>query len=263
MRLRLQNEAQVQAVPEQVCEGCFAQLSRLVSKGAVLRAEAQAKEQNRLMLWRNRVQLVKQAKQHLAQKNFSDAAVSYEKYLRVLEIVYECKPGELKPDLFKSQARAQEMTVITSVYWDLMRIYDTHSRYADRQSKAAEKLAAFVRFSPIFPQIMRKADTQTRTAKNPAIFKKFIKLSNASRPRCFIATAAFDGERTMTVEQLCAFRDQHLKTSAGGRRFVRVYYKVSPHVADFLDRNPTLKPATRKLLQWIATSAFVRNRLNV
>ncbi len=262
MRLRLQNEAQVESVPENVCEGCFSQLSRLVSKGAVLRAEAQAKEQNRLMLWRNRVQLVKQAKQYLAHKNFSDAAVSYEKYLRVLEIVYEVKSGELSPDMFKNQARAQEMTVITSVYWDLMRIYDTHPRYADRQTKAAEKLAAFVRFTPIFPQILRKAESQTRTAKNPEAFKRFLKISNSSRPRCFIATAAYDGYFSETVLTLCEFRDQYLKSSQSGRKFVRAYYKVSPRIALLLDLLPFLKPTTRKLLTRVARSKFVRNRLN-
>ncbi len=262
MRLRLQENAQVDSIPETVCDGCFKMMAKMVSKGAVLRAEQQAKEQNRLMLWRNRVQLVKQAKQHLAQKNYSDAAVSFEKYLRVLEIVYECKPGELSPDLFKNEARAQEMTVITSVYWDLMRIYDTHQTYRERQFKAAEKLAAFVRFTPIFPHIMRKAESQTRSAKNPDAFQKFLKLSNAKRPRCFIATAAFQGQRTMTVETLCSFRDQYLKTSAQGRRWVAVYYRFSPSVASFLDKHPRLKPATRKLLAWIANSRFVRNRLN-
>lgn len=255
MRLRLQNEAAVASVPENVCAGCYSQLSKMVSKGAVLRAEAQAKEQNRLMLWRNRVQLVKQAKQHLAQKDYSGAAVAYEKYIRVLEIVYDCKQGELKPEMFRTPARAQEMTVIASVYWDLMRIYDTNSRYAERQSRAAEKLAAFVRFTPIFPQIMRKADSQVRSAKNPESFKKFLKLSNSNRPRCFIATAAFDGQRVETVETLCAFRDQVLKSSASGRRFIHAYYKISPSIAEALDRHPAFKPTARKLLMWVASLA--------
>jgi hypothetical protein len=260
MRLRLQNEAQLVSLPETVCAGCFAQLSKMVSKGAVLRAEAQAKEQNRLMLWRNRVQLVRQAKQHLAQKDYSGAAVAYEKYIRVLEIVYDCKQGELKPEMFKSAARAQEMTVIASVYWDLMRIYDTNSRYAERQSRAAEKLAAFVRFTPIFPQIMRKADTQTRTAKNPESFKKFLKLSNSNRPRCFIATAAFDGEREETVEALCEFRDGVLRATPSGRRMIHAYYKVSPRIASLLDRHPAFKPMTRKLLKWTARIISRANR---
>ncbi|MES2965729.1 MAG: CFI-box-CTERM domain-containing protein [Bdellovibrionota bacterium] len=246
MKLRLQEHANINPAPDQVCEGCFKIMSKMVSKGAALRAEAQAKENNRLMLWKNRVMLIKQAKNYVAQKNFSDAAVSYEKYLKVLEIVYDQKPGGLKPELFKAD-RGQEMTVITSVYWDLMRVYDSNPRYAERQMKAAEKLAEFARYTPIFPQIMRKAEAQTRQAKNPDAFKKFIKLSNSKRPRCFIATAAFE-YRSPEVEALCRFRDERLKTSRLGRRFVRAYYRVSPSIASFLDRHPSAKAPTRALL---------------
>ncbi len=261
MKLRLQESAQVNPIPEAVCDGCFKIFTKLISKGAVLRSENKAKEQNRLTLWRNRVQLVKQAKAFLAQQNFSDAAVAYEKYLRVLEIIYEQKPGELSPDLFKNEARSQEMTVIASVYWDLMRIYDTHTRYADRQLKAGEKLAQFVRFTPIYPQIMRKAESQSRTAKNPAAFKKFLSKSQSYRPRCFIATSAFDGCRTESVHSLCLFRDIYLKKSRLGRRFVFGYYKISPALAACLDNYPSCKPAVRRVLNWIAQTKIVRNCL--
>jgi uncharacterized membrane protein YkvA (DUF1232 family) len=262
MRLRLQTEANVISVPDQVCAGCHSQLGRLVSKGAVLRAEQQAREQNRLTLWRNRVQLVKQAKQYLSQKNYADAAVAYEKYVRVLEIIYDVKPGELSPDHLRKQGRTQELTVVTSVFWDLMRIYDTHPTYRDRQQKAAEKLSSFIRFTPIFPQIMRKAEAQVRQAKNPEVFRKFLKSASANRPRCFIATAAYDGQLTPTVETLCRFRDEFLEHGRLGRRLVRLYYATSPGVAEALDRHPSLKPAVRKLLTRIAESKFIRNRLN-
>lgn len=250
MKLRLQEHASINPAPDQVCEGCFKMMAKMVSKGAALRAEAQAKENNRLMLWKNRVTLIKQAKQYVSQKNFADAAVSYEKYLKVLEIVYDQKPGGLKPELFKND-RGQEMTVITSVYWDLMRVYDSNPRYAERQMKAAEKLAEFARFTPIFPQIMRKSESQTRLAKNPDAFKKFIKLSNSKRPRCFIATSAFE-YRSPEVEALCRFRDERLRTSRAGRQAVRAYYRLSPSIASWLDRHPSLKPATRAALSAIA-----------
>lgn len=262
MKLRLGQDAQIGTLPDQVCEGCVKILNKMSSKGAALRSEAQAREQNRLMLWRNRVQLVKQAKHHLAQKNFSDAAVAYEKYLRVLEIVYETKPGELGPELFKNQARAQEMTVIASVYWDLMRIYDTHPTYKDRQYKAAAKLAEFVRFTPVFPHIMRKAEAQTRQAKNPDAFQKFLKLSNSKRPRCFIATSAFDGYGRDVVWTLCDFRDGYLRRSPTGRALILLYYRHSPRIATALDRNPAWKPFIRAALTQIAKSTFVRKRLN-
>ena len=255
MKLRLQQNAKVSPVPESVCDGCYKMMAKLVSKGAALRQEASAKEQNRLMLWRNRVGLIKQAKQNLANKNFPDAAVSFEKYLRVLEIVYELKPGGLTPELFRGDAKSQELTVITSVYWDLMRVYDTSSSYADRQMKAAEKLAEFARFTPIYGHIMRKAEVQTRTAKNTDAFKRFLKLSNAKRPRCFIATSAFESYNDETVVKLCEFRDERLKRTRLGRKFIYAYYRVSPKLAQALDRHSSLKPAARLILKLLAKTA--------
>jgi hypothetical protein len=252
MKLRLKQNAKIDPAPDQVCDGCYKMMAKMVSKGAALRAEAAAKEQNRLMLWRNRVGLIKQAKMHLVKKNFADAAVSFEKYLRVLEIVYETKAGGLTPDLFRGDSKAQELTVITSVYWDLMRVYDSSSNYAERQMKAAEKLAEFARFTPIYGHIMRKAEIQSRSAKNSDAYKKFLKLSNAKRPRCFIATSAFDSYTDETVQALCTLRDERLKKTVLGRKFIYAYYRVSPLFASHLDRHPGLKPAARLILRHAA-----------
>lgn len=258
MRLALQ-QAGVPNVPERVCDGCQMQLSKMVSKGAALRAEAQAKEKNRLALWRGRVGLVKNGRTLMNAKNYSDAAVAYEKYVRALEIVHDKKPGELTPDLFKADARKQEITVISSVYWDLMRIYDTHPRYVERQMKTAQKLAEFARFSPTFGFIMRKAESQARNARNPGAYKAFIKLSNAKRPRCFVATAAFNGPHPV-VDALCEFRDSTLMAFAAGRALVRAYYRISPPLAAALDRAPVLKPAVRASLALIARAVAPLSR---
>ncbi|CAN5725778.1 hypothetical protein BH10BDE1_BH10BDE1_29820 [soil metagenome] len=248
LRISLQTHAGLQKVPDAVCAGCHSILSKMISMGAVLKSQAQVKEQNRLMLWRNRVNLVRKAKEHLAQREYGEAAVHYEKYLRVLELVFDKKPGELKPDLFSSEARRQEMTVVTSVYWDLMRIYDQSPRYKDRQRAAAAKLVEFVRFTPIYGYIMRKADILTRTAKNPEVFKEFLKLSNRSRPRCFVASAAFEGAPDPTVEVLRLYRDRVLRQHPVGRRFTLLYYRYSPPLARAIDQGPEFIRATLRFL---------------
>ena len=240
-------------VPEAVCENCHGVFTSSLSQGQLLRRQQAARENNKMMLWKSRVNLVKQAKAQMVQKNFSEAALTYEKYLRVLEIVYDKKPGQLTPELFKEKGEQPEMTVIASVYWDLMRIYDSSPRYADRQQKAAEKLAEFARFTPIFPDIVKKAEVQSRMGKNPAMFKRFLTLSNKSRPRCFIATSAFEYETNSTVLELCRFRDQFLARKPWGRVFIIMYYKLSPTVAEGLDRAPVLKPLVRPILRLAAT----------
>ncbi len=258
LKLRLKEERSVNPVPNEVCHSCHQKLSKLVVKGAVLRSEAKAKEQNRLMLWRNRVALVKQGKQQLQQKAYSDAAVSYEKYLRILELVYEKEVGELTPELFRNSARSKELTVITSVYWDLMRIYDSSAKFNDRQMKVAIKLADFARFTKIFPTIMKNAEAQVRQARNPAAYKKFIQVAQQKSPRCFIATAAFDHEITPTIVSLTNFRDEVLQTHLFGRGFIKFYYLISPSIAQFLDEHPALKPPARKFLTWLARNVDVK-----
>lgn len=244
-------QASGEAVPGQVCVGCINELQRAVanSSGGVLMAQERAKEQHRLNLWKNRVQLIKQGRTCMTQKMYPEAAAAYEKYLKVMEIVFDCKKGELKPELFKESARHTELTVVASVYWDLLRIYDMSDRYADRQGNCAKQLSAFIRFTPIYPDIIRKAEIFQRSAKNPAVIKQFLKMSSESRPRCFVATSAFESVYALEVQQLRFFRDHQLKKRSWGRAFTKWYYRVSPRFACLLDKHSWAKPAVRGLLR--------------
>lgn len=246
-------QASGQSTPGQVCVGCINELQHMVaaSSGGVLMAQERAKEQHRLNLWKNRVQLIKQARTCMSQKMYSEAAAAYEKYLKIMEIVFECKKGELKPELFKESARHTELTVVASVYWDLLRIYDTSDRYADRQNSCAKQLALFIRFTPIYPDIIRKAEIFQRSARNPAVIRQFLKISSESRPRCFIATSAFESVYATEVQQLRFFRDHQLKRYSWGRKFTKWYYQVSPQFACLLDKHSWLKPAVRGLLRFL------------
>jgi len=249
--LAMKLQAAGQPAPGQVCVGCLSELQRAISSssGGVLMAQERAKEQHRLQLWKNRVQLIKQARTFMNQKMYSDAAAAYEKYLKIMEIVFESKKNELKPELFKESARHTELTVVASVYWDLLRIYDMSSRYAERQNHCAKQLASFIRFTPIYPDIIRKAEIFQRSAKNPAVLKQFIKMSAESRPRCFIATSAFESAYAVEVQQLRFFRDHSLKKFSGGRQFTLWYYRLSPKIACLLDKHSWAKPAVRAILR--------------
>lgn len=250
---RLQEMGEV--VPSsQVCRICLADLRKISARGSssggILLAQERAREQHLGQLWKSRVQLIKQARQLMAGKNYSAAAVAYEKYLKILELVFEVKKGgTLNPDMFKESARTGELTIVASIYWDLLRIYDTHDKYSDRQQIAARQLALFVRFTPIYPDIIKKAEAFQKQAKHPAMIKLFLKGAAAQRPRCFIATSAFENPFAVEVIALQNFRDNRLRSSRLGRRAIYFYYRFSPWAASLLDKAPAMKAPIRGLLR--------------
>ncbi len=75
---------------------------------------------------------------------------------------------------------------------------------------------------------------------------------------CFIATASY-GRDSGEVGLLCDFRDKCLLTNPLGTAFVKVYYKLSPPIADFIRDSEPLKAAVRVALKpvvAIATNAL-------
>lgn len=235
-------------LPAEVCSSCYNNLTSLVSKGARLRIEQQAREKNKHMLWKSRVNLVRQARQYMTQKAYSEAAVTYEKYIRVLEIAYDLKPGQLNPEVFGKSQKSKELTVIANCYWDLFRIYDNSNIYRDRMMKSAEKLAAFLPFSPIFPDVIKKAQLFANTAKNPDIVRSFLKMVKANNPKCFVVTASYYPEHEM-VRFFRHYRDETLLNSTFGKLFVPVYYALAPKAAALICSSAPLKSLSRAALE--------------
>ena len=82
---------------------------------------------------------------------------------------------------------------------------------------------------------------------------------------CFIATAAYGTPTAEQIDVLREFRDVVLLESAAGSRFVALYYRLSPPIADFIARSGLLRTLVRELLVdpivWIveATGDIWRN----
>lgn len=67
---------------------------------------------------------------------------------------------------------------------------------------------------------------------------------------CFVATVAFgEGARELTV--LRAFRDERLRATAAGRRFVAWYYRAGPALARVVARTPGARAVSRAALRGV------------
>ena len=66
---------------------------------------------------------------------------------------------------------------------------------------------------------------------------------------CVIATASFGSAMAQEVQILCAFRDKYLMTNPYGQRFVWLYYKLSPKVADYIRDKEQIKAFVRTCLK--------------
>ena len=62
---------------------------------------------------------------------------------------------------------------------------------------------------------------------------------------CFIATAAYGTPMAKEIEILREFRDKYLMTNPVGKGLVEFYYRVSPPIAKFITKHPSLKPIVR------------------
>ena len=249
---RLQIDLGIKTPPDSVCPNCFNGFSSQLSRDAQKKNRRQAKEQHRLSLWRSRVQLIREARDRFAAKDYPGAVVAYEKYFRVLEIIYEVKSNEIHVAHFNNSARNKELVVIASAYWDLMRIYDQSKKFSKRLDQCAEKLGEFLPFTPIFSEVSRKIEDHRKTAKNKEPFDRVLRIARKGKGRCFIATAAFQNSDAPTVVSLCLFRDQVLESSKPGRLLIQIYYWASPSIAAIVDRNIFLQKACQSVLSRLA-----------
>ncbi len=65
---------------------------------------------------------------------------------------------------------------------------------------------------------------------------------------CFIATAAYGSSMAEDVQYLRGFRNEYLLTNSVGRKFVELYYRYSPPIAEYIRQHDNLRTAVRWML---------------
>lgn len=170
-----------------------------------------AKQERNEKMWQMRMALIQRGQKAMQLKRYGDAVISYEKYIRILELIFAIPKGQsLTPEVFKESAKTSEMSILASAYWDLVRVYDSSQQYGERQAKYAQQLALFAPLTPVYNDITKQAQEFVKTARHPERVKIFLSAVGQSS-RCFIATAAYSSPIHSDVMFLRNYRDSVLK----------------------------------------------------
>ena len=91
---------------------------------------------------------------------------------------------------------------------------------------------------------------KSETSRRESVVRKSTVNESSNKSGCFIATAVYGNYNAPEVLVLRRFRDEKLMRSGYGRKFVRLYYRYSPPIADFLKTQPRLSGLVRKILDF-------------
>lgn len=75
--------------------------------------------------------------------------------------------------------------------------------------------------------------------------------SSSNNSDCFVATAAFGTPLQYEIQLLRDYRDNKLRYTGSGRKFISTYYKVGPTVANFIRKYPVFQAPVRGMVKMI------------
>lgn len=210
------------------------------ARAEVEQRNKQAEEERRRQILKRRIEVATAGVKAYKAKKMADAVKSFQTYLKILEDWKEVGKGGLTPAVFDRKRDLHELLLISSIYWDLVKLYD-RTKSADKKKDFLLYLDKFVLFSkgmPYFPlcaENLRKY-ISNGSPRNTSDLKRAYR--NLTGAKCFIATSLIDVIDPMTLPRLQGFRDRVLLRSRMGRWFVQAYYGVGPALARGLDHSP-------------------------
>lgn len=232
-------------------------------KRAISRARRNAEMQmehqekmHRLAMLRRRIELAQSGVRAFENHKLAEAVKNFHSYLRILEDWKGVPEGKLSPSLFDTKNDVAELLLISGVYWDLTKLYD-RTRSNERQRDFMHYLEKYIAFSKGMPfqhvcvETLRKYISNDKPI-HKAEFKNAYKMLGGGGT-CFVASSLMDVCDVDTLPRLRVFRDERLAGSAGGRAFIRWYYRNGPRMAAVCDRAPAgLRSVLARGLDWVA-----------
>lgn len=170
MQLGLMNASLKDAQSEGVCSECFKIYKiGMHDKDFLLKKNAELTGKSP-RLWKSRMEAIKKGRAAQVNGDFVEAGHQFEEYIRILEICFDLPPGCLNPQVFREQARFDEMKTLTLVLWELIKIYD--GKEEAKCEKACQNLLTFVECTTLKTSLIEKVATYQPRALNKKLLKK-------------------------------------------------------------------------------------------
>jgi hypothetical protein len=221
--------------------------------------EAEKRRQDRQFLEElsKRITIAREGRTFIEQKNFPAAMSSYRRFLSITAKSFNVAVEELSPTLFEEKRRVAECLIISSIFFDLLKILDKLDSASAREERQLYH-RLFLRFTKGMPfqqfaaENIRKHLVYSSSIVNKAEFWGTYR-AIVGRSFCIVATWAFDSDSAPEVVRLRRFREEVLEPRPLGRKLTRLYYRHGHKLAAVLAKTPKARLFAKRAL-----SAFVR-----
>jgi len=220
-------------------------------------AEKRRQERQFLEELSKRVTIAREGRAFIERKNFPAAMVSYRKFLSITAKSFNVAIEEISPTLFDENRRVAESLIISSIFFDLLKILDKLDSASAREERHLYH-RLFLRFTKGMPfqhfaaENIRKHLVYSNSIVNKNEFWATYR-TIVGKSYCIVASWAFDSNSSAEVVRLRKFRDEVLRSRALGRKFTASYYRYGHSVANLLSKTPGARALSRRAL-----SAFVK-----
>jgi hypothetical protein len=204
-----------------------------------------------------RVSIAREGRQLIEKGDYTNGLKCLRRFLSITARSFEKDVHELKPEMIDPKTRQAECLLISSIFFDLMKLLDKlDTAEAREERKLYHRM--FIRFTvgqnfqTFAAENLRKYLMYRKSVRNRSEFWATYQAIRVKR-FCFVATWSFGSEEHPVVCQLREFRDGPLAKYAAGRALVRVYYRQGPRAAALLSMIPGGKRGCRWVLAKLAS----------
>lgn len=215
-------------------------------------AEKRRQERQFLEELSKRITIAREGRAFIERKNYPQAMAAYRRFLSITARSFEVQVEDLVPTLFEEKRRVAESLIISSIFFDLLKMLDKLDSPGAREERQLYH-RLFLRFTKGMPfqhfaaENIRKHLVYSNSIVNkPEFWATYKAIVGSSF--CIVASWAFDSERSPEVDRLRRFRSEVLARSRAGRLFIRAYYRHGQIAAAVLARVPGARLVARATL---------------